>query len=84
MGPVGGTYLLVLLLVLGGLASLTWLLRPQLKRAGRYFINWMERDRRAEEEARQLQIQRQQAEKEVQHYLHEEEEIQEQQPLQRQ
>ena len=84
MGPVGGTYLLVFLLALSALAALAWLLRPQLTRAGRYFINWIERDRRAEEEARQQAKQRQQAEKEVQQYLHEDDEAQEQVPLRRQ
>lgn len=82
-GPVGGTYTIIFLVALSLLAALAWLLRPQLKRLGRYILNWIERDRRAEEEAHQQVKQRQQAEQEVKQYLHEEE-TQEQQPLQRQ
>jgi hypothetical protein len=83
MGPVGGTYALVVLIVLGALGALAWILRPQLRRASRYIVAWIERDRRAEQEAFAQKHQRQEAEKEVQHFLHEEE-PQEQQPLQRQ
>ena len=85
MGPVGGTYLMVLLIVLGILGALAWALRPQLRRAGRYVIAWIERDKRAEQEARTQQTQRQEAEQEVKQYLREDEnETQEQQqPLQR-
>lgn len=82
LGPVTGTYLLALLAVLGVVGALAWVLRAQLRRAGRYVIAWIERDKRAEEEARQQRLQRQQAEQEVTHFLHEEE-TQEQQPLQR-
>lgn len=84
MGPVGGTYLMIALLTLGALGALTLALRPQLRRLGRYIQNWIERDRRADEEARQQVLQRQQAEQEVKTYLHEEETAQEQHPLQRQ
>lgn len=67
------TYLLALLVLLGVLGTLAWALRDQLKRAWRYCLAWIERDRRAEEEARQQATVRQQAEQEVRHYLHEEE-----------
>jgi hypothetical protein len=66
------TYLLALLAVLGVLGILAWVLRAQLRRAGRYFVAWLERDKRAEEEARQQVEVRQQAEQEVRRYLHEE------------
>jgi hypothetical protein len=72
------TYLLALLMLLGVLGAVVWVLRDQLKRAWRYCLAWIERDRRAEEEARQQATVRQQAEQEVRHYLHEEEAAQEQ------
>lgn len=73
------TYLLALLVALGALGALAWALRAQIKRAGRYFLAWMDRDRRAEEEARQQVALRQEAEREVKTYLHEEEQPEQQQ-----
>ncbi len=73
------TYLLALLVVLGALGALAWALRAQLKRAGRYFLAWIDRDRRAEEEARQEAALRQEAEREVKTYLHEDEQPEKQQ-----
>lgn len=73
------TYLLALLVALGALGALAWALRAQLKRAGRYFLAWIDRDRRAEEEARQQVALRQEAEREVKTYLHEEEQPEQQQ-----
>ena len=70
---VSETYLLALLLVLGVLGALAWALRAQLRRAGRYFVAWIERDRRAELEAKTEVEQRKEAEREVHTYLHEEE-----------
>lgn len=84
MGPVWGTYLMIFLGVLGALGLLAWTLRAQLRRTGRYLIAWIERDKRAEEEARTQQQQRQEAEQEVQHFLHEDETQEQQQPLRRQ
>lgn len=84
MGPVWGTYLLIFLGVLGVLGLLAWILRAQIKRTIRYLIAWIERDKRAEEEARAQRQQRAQAEQEVQHLLHEDDEQEQQQPLQRQ
>ena len=73
------TYLLALLVALGALGALAWALRAQIKRAGRYFLAWMDRDRRAEEETRQQEALRQEAEREVKTYLHEEEQPETQQ-----
>jgi hypothetical protein len=70
---VSETYLLALLLILGVLGALAWALRAPLKRAGRYFIAWIERDRRAELEAKKDVEQRKEAEREVHTYLHEDE-----------
>ena len=78
---VNETYLLALLLVLGVLGALAWALRAQLRRAGRYFVAWIERDRRAELEAKKEVEQRKAAEHEVHVYLHEDE-AQEQQQVQ--
>ena len=79
------TYLLALLLALGVLGALVWALRAQLRRAGRYFIAWIERDRRAELEAKKEVEQRKEAEREVRIYLHEDEAQEPQQvPLGRQ
>ena len=73
------TYLVALLVALGALGALAWALRAQIKRAGRYFLAWMDRDRRTEEEARQQVTLRQEAEREVKTYLHEEEQPEQQQ-----
>jgi len=65
--------LLVVLLVLGALGGLAWILRPQLKRAFRYFQAWAERDAREEQEQKAQEALRQKAEAEVREYFHQDE-----------
>ena len=63
------TNVLAFLIVLAILAGACWLFRAQLKRAGRYFRDWAERDKREEERAIAEKTQRASAEAELREKL---------------
>ncbi len=67
------TYFLIFLALAGILAAFGWLFRAQIKRARRYFLDWAESDRRAEEQAKAEVVQRAMAEAELREKLVEEE-----------
>ena len=63
------TNLLAFVIVLTLLAGACWLFRDQLKRAGRYFRDWAERDKREEARALAEKVQRDHAEAELREKL---------------
>jgi hypothetical protein len=74
------TNFLVFLAVVAVLAALGWLFRIQLKRLARFFSDWAQADKRAEEQTKKEEVQRKQAERELREKLVEDEE---EKPVQR-